>query len=435
MVADDKDFEPFSFWKGAQDVLKNKDGTALEASEAVEAIRAQLGDALNARNLAFLFGSGCSSYRKNGAEVGIPTMGPMAKTFLEKVGENDDAPHISAGERETLKQWLGLEVGSVKFANNLERLMEALYGARFVYDGTQETGPQAVAAVVNRVIGKVSRHVLDSCTKGAFADGDETVLALYQSFYQKLQFRDRSLPRPWVFTTNYDLFNERAMDRRGIPYCNGFSGVVERRFNPAMFRYSLAEQLDITSRKWSAVDSFIYLGKLHGSVNWIEDGETLFPIRELAEVPSSPDGRVLIYPTPAKQSASFVSPYADLFREFQTRVVQDQSVLVTVGYSFGDQHINNIIFQALTIPNFRLIMFAAEDAEGVIRQLRQLGDPRIWHIGSMSLRSQRSAHYFDAFVERFMPELPGTRIEGAVEKVLRNLITKKTTDGEGDNGH
>jgi SIR2-like domain len=434
-VAGDKDFEPFSFWKGTQDVLKNKDGTAIEASEAVEAIRTQFGDALNARNLSFLFGSGCSSYRKEGAELGIPTMGPMAKTFLEIIGENDEAPHISATERDTLKQWLGLEVGAARFTNNLERLMEALYGARFVYDGTQEDGPKTVAAVVNRVIGKVAKHVLDSCTKGAFADGDETVLSLYQSFYQKLQFRDRSLPRPWVFTTNYDLFNERAMDRRGIPYCNGFSGVVERRFNPAMFRYSLAEQLDISSRKWSAVDSFIYLCKLHGSVNWIEDGETLFPVRELAEVPSSPDGRVLIYPTPAKQSASFVSPYADLFREFQTRVVQDQSVLVTVGYSFGDQHINNIIFQALTIPNFRLIIFAAEDAEGVISQLRKLGDPRVWHIGSDSMLSMRSAHYFDAFVERFMPELPGTRIETAVEKVLHSLIAKKAADGGNGDGN
>lgn len=435
MVAGDKDFEPFSFWKGTQDVLKNKDGTAIEASEAVEAIRTQFGDALNARNLSFLFGSGCSSYRKEGAELGIPTMGPMAKTFLKTIGENDEAPHISATERDTLKQWLGLEVGAARFTNNLERLMEALYGARFVYDGTQEDGPKTVAAVVNRVIGKVAKHVLDSCTKGAFADGDETVLSLYQSFYQKLQFRDRSLPRPWVFTTNYDLFNERAMDRRGIPYCNGFSGVVERRFNPAMFRYSLAEQLDISSRKWSAVDSFIYLCKLHGSVNWIEDGETLFPVRELAEVPASPDGRVLIYPTPAKQSASFVSPYADLFREFQTRVVQDQSVLVTVGYSFGDQHINNIIFQALTIPNFRLIIFAADDAEGVISQLRKLGDPRVWHIGSDSMLSMRSAHYFDAFVERFMPELPGTRIETAVEKVLHSLIAKKAADGGSGDGN
>lgn len=293
------------------------------------------------------------------------------------------------------------------------------------------TDPKAVEIVVNRVIGKVAKHVLDSCTTGPFAQGDDTVLALYQTFYQKLQFRDRSLPRPWVFTTNYDLFNERAMDRRGIPYCNGFSGVIERRFNPAMFRYSLAEQLDISSRKWSAVDSFIYLGKLHGSVNWIEDSETLFPIRELSDVPTSSVGRVLIYPTPAKQSASFVSPYADLFREFHTQVVRDQSVLITCGYSFGDQHVNNIIFQALTIPNFRLIIFAAEDSGGVIKQLRELGDPRIWHIGSDSILSVRPAHYFDAFVNRFMPELPGTRIESAVEKVLHDLLAKKAGGGDG----
>lgn len=434
-MAEDKDFEPFSFWKGAHDVLKNKDGAAVEASEAVEMIRTQFGDALNARNLSFLFGSGCSSYRQESSELGIPTMGPMAKVFIENIGENEASSYISLSERKTLKDWLGLEINAAKFANNLERLMEALYGARFVYEGAEEEGPKSVSVVVDRVIGKVIKHVLDSCTKGAFANGDETVLSLYQSFYQKLQFRDRSLPRPWVFTTNYDLFNERAMDRRGIPYCNGFSGVVERRFNPAMFRYSLAEQLDISSRKWSAVDSFVYLVKLHGSVNWIEDGETLFPVRELAEVPSTPKGRVLIYPTPAKQSASFVSPYADLFREFQTRVVQDQSVLVAVGYSFGDQHINNIIFQALTIPNFRLIIFAPEDADGVIKQLRKLGDPRIWHIGSDSKLSTRSAHYFNAFVGRFMPELPGTRIETAVEKVLYSLIAKKTPGGDGNDGN
>lgn len=433
-MADDKDFEPISFFKGAQNVLKAKDGSELPATDAIDAVRTQFGDALNARNLAFLFGSGCSSYRKAGAEVGIPTMAPMAKTFLGKVGENNDAPFVSTEERETLKQWLGLKLDDEKFAGNLERLMEALYGARFVLDGADGEGPQGLAAVIDRVIGKVTRFVLDSCTKGAFAEGDDTVLSLYQSFYQKLQFRERSLPRPWVFTTNYDLFNERAMDRRGIPYCNGFSGVVERRFNPAMFRYSLAEQLDISSRKWSAVDSFVYLCKLHGSVNWVEDGETLFPVRELAEVPSSPEGRVLIYPTPAKQSASFVSPYADLFREFQTRVVQDQSVLVTVGYSFGDQHINNIIFQALTIPNFRLIIFAAEDASGVIKKLRELGDPRVWHIGSDSLTSARSAHYFDTFVERFMPELPGTRIEDAITKVLANLIAQKASAGAGAGG-
>ncbi|MFX4354940.1 SIR2 family protein, partial [Acinetobacter baumannii] len=65
-----------------------------------------------------------------------------------------------------------------------------------------------------------------------------------------------------------------------MPYCNGFSGTVERRFNPTTYRYALAEQLDLTNRKWAAVDNFIYLCKLHGSINWVEEGGSLFPIRE-----------------------------------------------------------------------------------------------------------------------------------------------------------
>ena len=59
----------------------------------------------------------------------------------------------------------------------------------------------------------------------------------------------------------------------------------------------------------------------------------------------------MIYPTPAKQNASLGSPYADLFREFQSRIVREQSVLFTMGYAFGDEHINNIIYQALTISD------------------------------------------------------------------------------------
>jgi hypothetical protein len=420
----------FSFRKGAQDILQMKEGVPFDRVEAVKRTREQLGDALNARHLSFLFGSGCSSYWKDNVEVGIPTMGPMAKSFLGVVGDEDSSPNISASEKDALLAGLGLDITSSSFAGNLERLMEALYGARFVLSGATGDAHKALAATVDRVIGKIARHVLVSCTQGPFANGDDTVLNLYQSFYRKLLFRDRSLPRPWVFTTNYDLFNELAMDRRGVPYCNGFSGVIERRFNPAMFRYSLAEQLDITSRKWSAVDSFVYLGKLHGSLNWIEDGETLFPVRELAEAPADDVGQMLIYPTPAKQSASFVSPYADLFREFQGQIVRDQSVLVTVGYSFGDQHVNNIIFQALTIPNFRLVAFVPADATGAVEQLRSLEDPRVWLIGSEA-GSEDPAHYFKAFVGEFMPELPGEKVESAVSKVLEALLSNGNTATSG----
>jgi hypothetical protein len=190
--------------------------------------------------------------------------------------------------------------------------------------------------------------------------------------------------------------------------------------------------LDISSNKWSSVDSYIYLCKLHGSINWIEEGKGLFPIREIQQTLSECTGRVMIYPTPAKQSASFGSPYSDLFREFQSHVVRDQSVLFVLGYGFGDEHINNIIFQALTIPTFRLVIFLPPDITGVAARLRELSDPRVWIIGGDGPADERLAHYFDTFVEKFIPEPPSNKVDTAVAKILQELLAK--TDDSSDRG-
>jgi len=139
---------------------------------------------------------------------------------------------------------------------------------------------------------------------------------------------------------------------------------------------------------------------------------------------------VMIYPTPAKQNSSLGSPYADLFREFQHRIVREQSVLVTAGYAFGDEHINNIIYQALTVPTFRLIIFADPKAEGEIAKLRDLGDPRIWIIGGAGAEGGAPAHYFNQVVEHFLPQRPPERIEAAVKKVLEALGSGDEASGE-----
>jgi hypothetical protein len=96
-------------------------------------------------------------------------------------------------------------------------------------------------------------------------------------------------------------------------------------------------------------------------------------------------------------------------------------VLFVIGYSFGDEHINNIIFQALTIPTFRLIALCSPDAGGVVERLRALNDPRIWLIGGGGATQARPGHYFDVFVEHFMPEPPGNKIDTAISKVMTEL--------------
>ena len=425
-----------------------RDGDAepseLDWNKGIESARKAISEAMNAKNIAFLLGAGCSSLMKDKKELGIATMAPLAKEFCGETVEaraagfySDPptagavpAPWLLTKDELDYLDALGVDLAK-DYSRNLERLMEVLFAQRFVLRQSENPDLHPYRAVLDGIIKKVQDFLWTRVTQGAFAtEGDTTVRDLYERFYKKLVLRDRSLPRPWVFTTNYDHFSELAMDRLGIPYANGFSGVVERRFNPAIFRYALAEQLDVTSRKWTAVDAFVYLCKLHGSVTWTEDDHGLFPIREVW--PPETTNQMLIYPTPAKQNSSLGSPYADLFREFQSRIVREQSVLITAGYAFGDEHLNNIIYQALTIPTFRLVIFAAPNTDGEIAKLRALRDPRIWIIGGNGPADGTTAHYFDMIVEHFMPQRPSDKIDDAVRKVLSDLAPKRDDEKKDD---
>jgi len=417
----------FQFSKGGEDLFAKAPDAEFNWQKCAIETREHLRDAMNARNLSFLLGSGCSSLVRSGEEFGIPTMAPLAKEFLNSPNPSAPTIYLTDDDVESLLSMLGINIKGKEFENNLERLMEVLFSAKFLLEKSSNLSFADCKTRIDSLISRVVQFIYNKCNTAQAEPEKSPVVSLYQTFYRRLTFRERTLPRPWVFTTNYDLFNEIALDRLGIPYCNGFSGSVERRFNPSSYRYALAEQLDITSRRWTSVDGYLYLCKLHGSINWIEDGHGLFPIREVPAA-SKAASRAMIYPTPAKQNASFGSPYSDLFREFQSQIVREQSVLVLLGYSFGDEHVNNIIYQALTIPSFRMIAFVNPNIGGVVERLRSLRDPRIWLIGGKGADSTSNAHYFDCFVENFMPAPPGNKVETAVEWVLKELLGRSSAD-------
>jgi hypothetical protein len=158
MAGEEGSVREFSFFKGTENVVASKDGGAFQWNAAATRVRENLHDALNAKNLAFLFGSGCSSVVTGEAQKGIPTMGPLAAEFLNAPPRSSDVvvtnaaaaadviPPLSAHtthpkadfeppndeERKVLLETLGFDLASAEFANNLERLMEALYSFQFV---------------------------------------------------------------------------------------------------------------------------------------------------------------------------------------------------------------------------------------------------------------------------------------------------------------
>jgi hypothetical protein len=380
------------FYKGKQNLLAAIEPNTFE--EHVKIVKKDFSKLLETRNLSFLLGSGCSL-----GPNGIPTMMQLAKTFYEpdadalrSLSENGKILILSDASKEILGEYK-IDYKNEPFKSNLETFLGTLYSLRYYLDQIHSTEE---LEKIDTVINETKHFILYECLNKDNEGKDSAILNNYQNFYRKLSLRDSNLPKPNIFTTNYDLYSEKAMDELGITYTNGFSGFVERYFNPSIFNYALAEQMDISSFKWSIIDSYIYLFKIHGSVNWIEvdDGNKLFKIKELQNSTFEflkDQKNLMIYPSPIKQNASLGTPYSDLFREFQKRIAQKQSVLVTMGYSFADEHINNLIFQALTIPTFRLVIFSDmgwylnEEYELVrtnIEKLRALNDPRIWIIGS-----------------------------------------------------
>lgn len=445
-------------YKGNSNAIKEEDGY----NDIKKLVKKDLSKLLESKNLSFLIGSGCSL-----GEFGIPTMKELADNLFAPTDALNEFLKERVFSEDDKKKLLDLNVNFLNppFRYNLETFLGTLYSYQFFlnqvimgFEGInttnmeeeeKETTIEKISSLekslqtLNEIIKKTKEYILYECLNEKNIGKDEKVLGIYKQFYRKLTFRDSNLPKPNVFTTNYDLFSERAMDNLGITYTNGFSGFVERFFNPSIFNYALAEQMDISSLKWSVIDSFIYLFKIHGSVNWIEreSDNKLFSIQEIQSVnfeKMKEELNYLIYPSPLKQNASLGSPYSDLFREFQKRITQKQSSLVTLGYSFGDEHINNIIFQALTIPSFRLIIFSDigsykgetySIARKNIDKLKNLNDPRIWIIGTdseydnddkkKSKADEKELHFFETIANDLFPDYNQNEIEDANNNVIK----------------
>lgn len=417
------------FYKGMQNILNPKENEK-QSIESIKKIQEAFLKVLDNKNLSFLLGSGCSSYEiekkvedSNTSnikkeQIGIPVMAPMAKEFynLSEFEEN----------KEWLLRKLKIDVEDKNFEKNLEAFLSVLHSLSFYHSKINNKADEN-AQKIDQIIKEARDFILGKCLneKNIKDERDNELLEVYKTFYKKLLTRNSTLPRLNIFTTNYDLYSERAMDSLGIHYVNGFTGGISKYFNPTIFNYALAEKMDLSQSKWNVIDNFFYLYKIHGSVNWVENDDEgkLFKIQEIQDptfdiLENKPT--VMIHPTPLKYNASLGSPYSDLFREFQKKLMQNNNILVTIGYSFSDEHINNLIFQAFTIPSFRLIIIGSEKQSETIEKLYNLDDSRIWIIGGKN-KENESLHYFKGFVNEILPDLTNEDLDKKLESTNNNL--------------
>ena len=156
-----------------------------------------------------------------------------------------------------------------------------------------------------------------------------------------------------LFTVNYDLLVESALERIRALYFDGFVGALAARFHTELVEASpLANAGPIPA-------SFVRLWKLHGSVNWVWTDDQ--HVNRLGHPVS--DGRpAAIYPSDLKYRESRRVPFIVLQDRFRRALYEPETLLMISGYSFGDDHLNEYIFDAaMHCPRSEFIAFCFDE--------------------------------------------------------------------------
>ena len=156
-----------------------------------------------------------------------------------------------------------------------------------------------------------------------------------------------------LFTVNYDLLLETALEQARATYFDGFMGNLQARFQTELVEA-------VPGADGESMPSFlIRLWKLHGSLNWMwtQDGE-LVRIGQTV-----PDGlAAAIYPSDAKYEESRRVPFVVLQDRLRRSLNQPETLVLISGYSFGDEHLNEVLFDsALRRARSEYIAFCFED--------------------------------------------------------------------------
>lgn len=249
----------------------------------------------------------------------------------------------------------------------------------------------------------------------------------HEVFIKKLLQRPNNLKRANLFTTNYDMAFDYALDNLGVHYINGFMGVHNRCFRPEVYDYDIYYPGQSVSGKVHRAEKVLRYYKMHGSLSWVateSSPSNVYGIQERTMdgfFEPQIDKQIMIYPCVSKKTFTLDLPYSELFRQFAQAITQPQSVLFCIGYSFFDEHINDIIYQALSIPSFTLII-ANFDKDNFkdnkpLQQLRELNDPRIIILNPTD--SEQST--FVGFVKNVMPDLYEENEQLIVSETMNKL--------------
>jgi hypothetical protein len=176
-----------------------------------------------------------------------------------------------------------------------------------------------------------------------------------------------------IFTTNYDLLIEKASEAHSTIRLN--DGFVRTPSIAGRITYSAQGFFDTTFNRgpfysYKVEIPCVNLIKLHGSLSWKRDGHTMLcniaPRDDVTDVADETlisefvASYAVVLPRTQKFEETLLEGlYYDLLRIYANQLDKENTVLISLGFSFNDDHIFTITKRALENPTLRLLVFAS----------------------------------------------------------------------------
>lgn len=295
------------------------------------------------KNIGFFFGAGTS------CALGVPNIEQLT-TSIEDTLEGDFLKNfriiVSDLEGSTLSEKVNIE----DILNHIRRIRDI---TREKSDRHYEGVSGEAAKLLDKEICSIIYTKI--AEKESVADLENT-----KRFFAWLNLLNRDFSKE-IFTTNYDLIIEKSLETSQIPYFDGFVGSYEPFF--------WQESIDMFISKNDLTQNWIRLWKIHGSLSWFWKEDLQTKVQRIIRVGrieniQEEQNELVIYPSKEKYDSSKKQPFIAYFDRFKNYLLNGELLFIFTGYSFSDQHINEIIFNCLRQNNrLTAIVFFFKDSE------------------------------------------------------------------------
>ena len=349
-----------------------------------EKIEPWLSALFQAEHLNLLVGSGFTTAVALKAGAPVVDMRPV-----EFRADNADAVREAA--RESAER---LDRSDPNIEDQVRTIIELMSGLRVLADRPEAgNGANPLRADASRLLAQWRRELdnalsslqgkvlatergIERALEGAGRPRPDEVRRLLGGFLLPFASRAPTRERTHIFTLNYDRLVEYGCDLLGLRIVDRFVGTLAPVFHSSRLGVDLHYNPPGIRGEPRYLEGVVRLTKLHGSVDWrsaygpsgrLEVQRSALPFgadEGHPGRPRDPAEQLLIYPNPAKDVETLEFPYAELFRDFAAAVCQPNSVVVTYGYGFGDDHVNRVLRDMLSIPSTHLVIISFDHASG-----------------------------------------------------------------------